>query len=84
MRLLAVAAFLILIATIGCQTAPTPTATSPAPSTPSAMDLMCKEAIAEMRDLLERGGLNITYYDPRGQLASLVEECLKREQPCPN
>ena len=41
------------------------------------MDLMCDEAIDEMRRLIARGGRNITYYDPRGQLASLVETCIQ-------
>ena len=49
----------------------------PTPPTPSNMDLMCAEAIEEMRRLLEKGGLNITRYDPRGQLASLVETCIQ-------
>ena len=47
------------------------------PPTPSNMDLMCAEAVEEMRRLLKKGGMNITRYDPNGQLASLVETCLQ-------
>ena len=54
-----------------------PTSGRQSSSTPSAMDLMCTEAIEEMRRLIKKGGINITRYDPRGQLASLVETCIQ-------
>ena len=54
-----------------------PEIAAPPPVTPSNMDLMCAEAIEEMRLLLEMGDLHITGRDPRGQLASLVETCIK-------
>ena len=57
--------------------APTPIAPPPTRPSPSEIDLMCEDAVAEMRRLIEKGGRNISYYDPRGQLASLVETCIK-------
>ena len=50
---------------------------SPTPVAPTEMDLLCAEAVQEMRDLMENGALNMTYQDPKGQLASLVETCVK-------
>lgn len=71
---------LVILLAVGCATAeeaPTPIAPPPTQPSPSEMDLMCEEAVAEMRRLIEKGGRNITFYDPRGQLASLVETCIK-------
>ena len=71
---------LAILLAIGCATAEessVPITPSPTRSSPSDMDLMCDEAIDEMRRLIARGGRNITYYDPRGQLASLIETCIQ-------
>ena len=51
----------------------------PTPTTamPTEMDLLCAEAIEQMRELVEKGARTVSYLDPKGQLASLVETCAK-------
>ena len=83
MRICKVAFLILLLSLIAACSAPVVSDSQPRltpsspPPTPSNMDLMCAEAIEEMRRLLRKGGRNITGYDPRGQLASLVETCIQ-------
>ena len=63
-----------LIVACAASAEPHPT---PAPSAPTEMDLLCAEAVQEMRYLVEKGAYGMTVSDPKGQLASLVETCVK-------
>ncbi len=62
---------------VACAASVEPSAPSPTPAAPTEMDLLCAEAVQEMRYLVELGAHTMTYNDPKGQLASLVETCVK-------
>ena len=62
---------------VACAASAEPSPPSPTPAAPTEMDLLCAEAVETMRGLVELGAYTMTRQDPKGQLASLVETCVK-------
>ena len=49
------------------------------PTIPTALDLLCEEAVEELRETLNQGAIMLRVEDPNGHLTSFVEECMGRE-----